>query len=84
MGQGEEAVFLAKEAEVSSFLELLYKYVCLSGNLNRIKNEIGIRRAIVLKAFLCEYLECEGQDVRTHVKKFLDNMPEFAKVTNEG
>ena len=75
---------MTEQNEISEFLELLYRYVCLSGNLKRIKNEIGIRRAIVLKNFLCEYLEQDGQNVHLYAESFLENKPFYAAVIKNG
>lgn len=75
---------MVKETEIAEFLDFLYKYVCLSGNASRIKNEIGVRRAIVLKTFLCEYLEHGDENVQLYAKNFLENTPLFGRVIREG
>ena len=66
--------------EIDEFLGLLYKYVCAAGNYTRVKNEIGLRRAMVLKAFLCEYLECSDESVEEFAKKFFQNAPVFMEL----
>ena len=69
-----------KKPDMQEFSELLYKYVCAAGNYNRVKNEIGLRRAMVLKAFLCEYLECSDESVWEFADKFFEKAPFFEEV----
>ncbi len=66
--------------EIDEFLALLYKYVCAAGNYNRIKNEIGLRRAMILKAFLCEYLECSDVSVEEFYEIFFRKAPVFEEL----
>lgn len=69
-----------KTMDTQDFLALLYKYVCAAGNYSRIKNEIGFRKAMILKAFLCEYLECSDVSVEDFAKQFLENAPLFVEL----
>lgn len=69
-----------KPLEIEEFLGLLYKYVCAAGNYSRIKNEIGFRKAMILKAFLCEYLECSDMSVEDFAKQFFENAPLFVEL----
>ena len=69
-----------KPMETNDFLALLYKYVCASGSYKRIKNEIGFRKAMILKAFLCEYLECSDVSLEDFTREFLENAPLFGEL----
>jgi len=60
-----------ENTKILDFFDILYKYVSISGNLQRVKNEIGLRRAVVLKSFLRDYLESTQEDVYAFAGEFL-------------
>lgn len=60
-----------EKVKIHEFLDILFKYVCISENPERVKNEIGKRRAVILKRFLRDYLESTEDNVLLFAEKFL-------------
>ena len=65
-----------EDAKIQDFFEDLFHYVCISGNYERVKNEIGIKRAFYYKVFLRDYLEDTQENVYEFARKFIKSMEE--------
>ena len=63
-----------ENAKIQDFFEDLFHYVCISGNMERVKNEIGIKKAFYYKIFLRDYLEDTQENVYEFAQKFIKSI----------